>query len=286
MKESKHGLFICLNGVITSAESARISPFDRGFLYGDGLFETIRCYRGRPLFLEEHLERLFSSARALDISLSDNVPWAHWIQETLSANGLHNSIARIKIVVSRGEVDQYGLLKSGEPTIIVYALPCALPTSEEYRTGYRLMIAPVGYSPPLARQKTLNYLYYEHMRAEAHRNDCDDAVLLDPDGYVTESTKASLLIEMNGDYILPSSDYKLLGITETVVERILDRKYIVTRQDIRPEELAEADAVYVLNSIVLVMPVREIVDVGTFAADGRQAEFLREELSRQAGKSH
>ena len=142
---------VYLNGRFFPIEEARISPLDRGFLYGDGIFTTIRAEQGHVLYLKDHLERLRQSLTELKLPLSSSVEeWEATLAELLQRNRLEKEIASLKIVVTRGQSAMLGLPETGQATVVVYARRYEPPQPSTYQTGYRLHVFRDGFSPPLS----------------------------------------------------------------------------------------------------------------------------------------
>lgn len=251
---------VWLNGSFLPSDEACVSPLDRGFLYGDGFFETIRARDGRPLYLREHLERLYASLSAFHIALAPPVPeWAQIIESLLRQNGLVRGAASIKILVSRGIEPSPGLPSIVRPTVCVFANGYVPPPPEEYEKGWGLHILTEGFSPPLAAHKSLNYLYF--MAARQAALDCGrrEAVLLDRDGNVSETSAGSLLARTGGRWWTPQSACQLPGITiRTVCSILLDAGDEVENRPAGPDDLLAAQTVWVLNSLIGIMPAAQI----------------------------
>ena len=152
--------FVWLNDNLIPLAQARVPVNDRGFLYGDGLFETLRAEAGRVLFLTEHLERLEASARTFRLPFPAKVPWQERLAQLLAANGLSRGPARVKILLTRGVAAGLGLPEECRPTLVIYAQPYTPPSPEEYAAGWPVVVFPEGRSTFVGRHKSLNYLFY------------------------------------------------------------------------------------------------------------------------------
>ena len=128
---------VFVNGQFLPISQATVSVQDRGLLYGDGLFETIRAEAGRPLWLGHHLARLAQSAAALNLTLPPDFPWEIKILELLQRNHLERHLAAVKILITRGEIATLGLPETDQPTIIIYARKYEPPPAEEYEWAGR-----------------------------------------------------------------------------------------------------------------------------------------------------
>jgi branched-chain amino acid aminotransferase len=212
---------VYLNGTTRSKEDATVSVYDHGYLYGDGVFEGIRVYDGRIFKLEEHLERLYDSARhiLLEIPLSRDA-MRDAIVSTVRASGLRE--AYIRPVVSRGPGD-LGIdpRKCPAPTVVIIVDTIRLYPKEAYERGLRMITASVRRPSPDAlngRIKSLNYLNNILARIEANQAGVDEALMLTPDGYVCECSADNIFLVTHGRVWTPASHLGLLsGVTRGVV---------------------------------------------------------------------
>jgi branched-subunit amino acid aminotransferase/4-amino-4-deoxychorismate lyase len=261
------------NGTFCPIESVRISPLDRGFLYGDGLFETIRLQKGKPLWLSEHLDRLKKSLSFFNIKsvgeFFDMEKAGEIIDELCRKNPHLGEVARLKIIVTRGTNPTLGLpelrfvdntLRHG-PTVLFMATPYTPPSEADYNRGWTAKILHGRYSPPLGAHKTLNYLFFLWAKEQARSDGFHEAIIEDLNGHIAEASTASLLVFINGVWIFPQSQWKLPGVTEGIIARFLEEDGEKT--EIRPVYkwgLLQADVVWLLNSMVGIMPVCRIDD--------------------------
>lgn len=274
---------VWLNGQFIPAGQAVISPFDRGFLYGDGLFETMRAQHGTVLYLEEHLERLRESAEFLRIKCKLSLRWQHLFRELLHRNGLDHGIAAAKIVLTRGIAPGMGLPAEHGPTLCLMVHAYNGPDSSTYGHGWKLAVFPQGYSPPLSRHKSLNYLYYMLARQYALDRDADEAVILDSVGNVAETAAGSLFIRIDDSWWRPASQYQLRGTTTELISTLLAAKGSpVTPRDLRPDDLSSAGTIWVVNSLMGIMPIREVEGHPIPFPAAEEAAWLRDALFRQA----
>jgi branched-chain amino acid aminotransferase len=250
---------VWLNDGFIILSKARISPLDRGFQYGDGLFETIRADNGKVWCLADHLQRLTASAAELRIPFSKQHEWEAIIQRLIRRNNLEEKAARVKIVLTRGEAPGLGLPQAARPTVLVTADEYHAPTQEQYRNGWNLHVFRQGYAPPLARHKSLNYLYFMAARQAATDAGCDEALILSPDGTVAETAAGSLLIEMDGQWLIPEGACLLPGTAQGRVRAIMSESgLIVQKRVITLDDLERVQSALVTNSLMGIIPVREI----------------------------
>ncbi len=215
------GLVTYINGVFVPKDEARVSVYDHGYLYGDGVFEGIRAYNGRVFRLEQHLDRLEASARylMLGIPLSRDELRAA-ILETVRRSGLRD--AYIRPVISRGTGD-LGLdpRKCKAATVVVIVDTIQLYPQDAYERGLRAITATTRKIRPDAlspQAKTLNYLNNIMARLEANRAGVDEALMLSGDGYVCECSADNVFVVHNGEIWTPPTFLGILpGITRDAV---------------------------------------------------------------------
>ena len=215
------GLVTYVNGAFVPKEEAKISVYDHGYLYGDGIFEGIRAYGGRVFRLEQHLDRLYDSARflMLEIPLSrDEMREA--ILETARRSGLRD--AYIRPVISRG-VGDLGLdpRKCKTATVVIIVDTIQLYPKEAYERGLRAVTATTRKTRPDAlspQAKTLNYLNNIMARLEANQAGADEAIMLTGDGYVSECTADNFFLVRRGEVWTPPAFLGILkGVTREAV---------------------------------------------------------------------
>lgn len=273
-----------LNGSFLPVQEAALSPLDRGFLYGDGVFETLRAQDGSLLFLEDHVARLRSSLEALRIEVDLNWDVEGAFGQLLRRNGLEGGAASAKIMVSRGVEPAPGLPAASHPTVCLCTQRYNVPDPAMYETGWRLHVFTEGFSPPLARHKTLNYLYFLTARQAALDMGAHEAVILDPHGRVAETSAGCILARTGGRWWTPATPYRLAGITLGKVSKLMkEMGWGVEERSTTLEALLTADTIWILSSLMLIMPVAKVEHspVGDLAA--LQASFLREALLAQRG---
>jgi len=251
--------FVWLNDHLIALDQARVSVNDRGFLYGDGLFETLRADDGRVQFLAEHLERLRASAHAFRLPFPGNAPWQDRLAQLLAANGLSRGPARVKILLSRGEAPGLGLPPSSRPTLVIWAQPFTPPSSEAYAAGWPVVVFPQGRSTFLGQYKSLNYLFYLAARQFALDQGAKEALILEADGLVSEGAATSLVYLHQGRYCTPASASALPGVTLTVFGRgLAARGLTLNGHPTSVAQLLNADGLWLANSLMGLMPVAAI----------------------------
>ena len=267
---------IYFNGALVPQQEARLSPFDRGFLYGYGLFETMRSYGGRVFRLDRHLARMMHSAEKLGLAPAlDPVELEQAIFQTLDANKL--SDARIRLTVSAGAGERKLVPPtSGKATIIVIAERLVLP-SRIYEKGVRAAIVGLrrNSQSPLSGIKSLNYLDSLIAQSQALALGADEAIMLNEKGLVAEGSTSNVFLVITDKLFTPSRESGILpGITrEAVLELAHATGIEAVAGDIRPSDLVHADEVFLTSSVREIVPV-VMVD-GKAIGSGRLGEVTR-----------
>lgn len=256
-------LLVYVNGKYYPKSEAKISVYDHGFLYGDGVFEGIRAYNGSVFKLKEHINRLYKSAKAIMLNISmtkDEMIGA--IIETLKKNRLRD--AYIRLVVSRGPGD-LGLdpRKCSKPTIIIITDRIKLHDGSARKEGLTAIISWVKRDPVDATThevKSLNYLNSILAKIEANNADVDEAICLNKEGFICEGVAENLFAVVDGVVITPpTSTGALRGITRNVVIRIAKKLgFEVAKKEITPADLFLADEIFFTGTAAEVVPVKEI----------------------------
>jgi branched-chain amino acid aminotransferase len=251
---------VSLNGRLTPARRAVVSIFDRGLLYGDGIFETIRAYHGRLFRFEDHMRRLERSARGIALRLPHHPRWyRRQLLRLLAATRLSDAL--IRLTVTRG-VGPPGLdpPRAARPMVIIVARPFSGYPAARYRRGARVITAairrpPAAAAPPHA--KHLNYMVNILAKQEAIRRRADDALLLSSAGHLCEGTTSNLFFVRGRILSTPSTATGLLeGITRRVILELARRLRIPVRQGcFAPSALLAADEAFLANTSYEVMPV-------------------------------
>jgi branched-chain amino acid aminotransferase len=250
---------VFINGEFLPASQATVSVQDRGLLYGDGLFETIRAEAGRPLWLRQHLARLTQSAAALKLVPPPDFPWESRIRELLQRNGLESGLAAVKILMTRGEIAALGLPETERPTIIIYARHYEPPTAEEYRTGWPVVSFPERRSSFLGKHKSLNYLFCLAARQYAVDRGGREGLILEADGTVAEGSTAAVLWQDNGRLCIPEAGSALASVTITVLQEACRRLGVtITAAPVTAARLAATQGVWLANSLIGLLPVASL----------------------------
>ncbi len=264
-----------VEGRLSPPEEAVVPVLDRGFLYGDSVYEVVRTYRGRPFELQRHLERMDRTAQRIALALPARERIVKELQRTLDAAGNPESYARI--IVTRG-VGKFGLglhNAEGLNRLIILVRPLELPAPEMYERGLSMAVVKTRRNPPQALDpalKTGNYLNNILALREAHDAGCDDAILLDLQGRVTEATTSNIFFVQRGVMITPPLSLGMLeGVTRHLAIEVARGEGILVREEPHgPEALAAADEVFVTSTIREVMPVTSL----SFLESGEQKRVV------------
>lgn len=257
------GQWVYLNEEYVPKEKAKISVFDHGFLYGDGVFEGIRAYGGRVFKLDEHLERLFSSAKAisLKIPLSQD-ELKERILKTLRKNKLID--AYVRVIISRGEGD-LGLdpRKCSYPQVIIITDKISIYPEKLYQEGLQVVVVPTRRNISSAldpRIKSLNYLNNILAKIEATARGAPEAIMLNQEGYVAECTGDNIFIVEKGVLITPPPWVGALkGITRDVVIQLARKEGISVEERVfTPFDIYCSDECFLTGTAAEIIPVTRV----------------------------
>jgi branched-chain amino acid aminotransferase len=250
---------VFVNGQFLPASQATVSVQDRGLLYGDGLFETLRAEAGQPVWLDHHLARLAQSAAVINLTPPGDFPWESRIRELLQRNGLGRGLAAVKILITRGEIAALGLPETDQPTIILYAKPYEPPPSEEYRCGWPVVSFPERRTSFLGKHKSLNYLFCLAARQYAVDRGGREGLILEADGAVSEGSTTAVLWQGEDRFCTPLADSALASVTLTRLREALSRQgHVLRAKPVTPELLAAAPGVWLANSLIGLLPVASL----------------------------
>jgi branched-chain amino acid aminotransferase len=251
---------IFLDGKFVPEEDAKVSVFDHGLLYGDGIFEGIRFYNGGVFRLEQHLERLWDSARSICLE----IPMSHSemteaVLETIRKNDLRDGY--IRLIVTRG-VGNLGLnpAQCKRPSVIIIATTIALYSKEMYQKGLTVVTVATRRTGPGALNpavKSLNYLNNVMARIEANLAEADEALMLNDQGCIAECTADNIFVIKRGEIFTPPiTAGALRGITRAVVFEIAAELGIkISETDISRHDVFIADECLLSGTAAEVIPV-------------------------------
>ena len=251
---------IYLDGKFVDEADAKVSVFDHGLLYGDGVFEGIRLYGGNVFRLDEHLERFEYSARAimLDLPLT-RAEWSHAVCETCRVNGLTDGY--IRLVATRG-VGDLGLAPwlCSKPSYFVIASKISLYPAEHYEKGLAIVTVPtrrVGPGAFPSTVKSLNYLNNILAKIEARQAGALEGIMLNDQGYVAEATADNVFIVHKGELLTPApSQGALKGVTRsTIIDVARDLNIVLREANLTRYDLWCSDECFLTGSGAEVIPV-------------------------------
>ena len=271
-------MWVYLNDRIVQAERARVSVFDSGFLYGDGVFETVRVYDGRPVWLDRHLARLADACKQVRLPLPDK-PWPAIFQKVIDRNQLDHAL--IRLTLSRGPIFPSPLSafseKEGEgqgegderdergqtTTIVLFHRPLPHVTPSQRRKGIRLTLTTIRRLSPRShptQAKTLNYLNNLLTKREATECGAFDGLMVTTDGYVAECSMNNVFFIKDRTLYTPSLACGVLpGITRGVVLDMAPALGLQPREGrYRPAFLYKADECFLTGSGTGILPVQAI----------------------------
>jgi len=256
-------LKIYIDGKLIDKQDAKISVFDHGLLYGDGVFEGIRAYKCLVFKLKEHIDRLYESAHTIMLSIPlSKQEMAAAVVETLKANDLAD--AYIRLVVTRG-VGDLGMdpRKCPKPSVIIITDKIKLYPEQLYRDGLKIITVPTvrNLSEALNPQiKSLNYLNNIMAKIEAVNSGVEEAILLNSLGFVTECTGDNIFVVKNGEVYTPPQYMGLLrGITrDTVLDLGRAAKISMREQIMTRHEIFNADEMFLTGTAAEIIPVVQV----------------------------
>lgn len=251
-----------INGSIRDEADATISVFDRGFLYGDSVYEVMRTANGRTVDQDAHLDRLERSAASIALPLPARADTEAAIEATLAAAGNPDSYVRVVVTRGSGAIGLDVALAEA-PTTIVIVRPLVLPDAELYEKGVAVQIVEVQRTPRRAVDpgvKSGNYLNNILALAEARRKGAYEALMCDVDGRVAEGSTSNVFVVRGDALITPALEIGLLaGITrQRIIELARDAGITVIEGALTPEEVCDADEVFLTSSIRGVLPAARV----------------------------
>ena len=276
------GLLICLNGKLVPEEKAVVSVFDHGLLYGDGVFEGIRAYNGRVFRLEEHIRRLYRSAKTILLQIGITPEeMTRKILETLKANKLRD--AYIRVVVTRGKGD-LGLdpRKCPRSTYFIITHKIQLYPEELCRKGMDIITVPTrrnGVEMMTPAVKSLNYLNNIMAKIEGNNAGVSEALMLNEEGLALECTGDNIFLVRGKELVTPSLYLGILeGITRDVVMGLASKVGLISRElPFTRHDLFNADEVFLTGTAAEIVPITKID--GRSIANGKPGPYTGKLIS-------
>lgn len=273
---------VFVNGEFLPESKARISPFDHGLLYGYGVWDTVLTCNGYIFRLEEHIDRLLLSARALGLV----VPWSkdqlkQIVIETVGRNRLSNAYA--KFLITKGPGPPLITAECEKPSLVVLVHPSEPPVPPELTKGKKAVIVSIRSIPPQCgiepRIKQLNYLNRGLMIAEAKRAGADYALVMDINGFVVEGATQNLFIVRNKVICTPPLQSVLDGVTRRMIFEIAEKRgHSIVEGTMTPYDVYVADEVFITATAVGgIIPITEVDGrpIGTHSPGGITKELLQ-----------
>jgi branched-chain amino acid aminotransferase len=235
-------------------DSEAVFPInDLGLLRGYGCFDFMRTYNGKVIFVKDHVQRLFRSARQIGIDLPvSETELIHWVEETLKHNPPVES--NVRILVTGGSSPDF-ITPQDRPRIAIMVAPLTQYPQTWYTDGAKIITVPYARAIPGA--KSIDYIRAIMVLAEARQKGAIEAVYLDPAGWVREGTTCNIFAFIDGRLATPGTGI-LNGITRQKVLELAEKDYTIDIREIHRSELARADEVFITSSNRLIVPIARV----------------------------
>jgi branched-chain amino acid aminotransferase len=277
--------FVDINGITTSAQDAKISVFDRGFLYGDAVYEVTRSYDGVLFQAEAHMQRLMKSAKRIGMDLKKD---CDSLVKDLYRVHAHSKLANayVRLQVSRGEGPI--TLDPRAPAhcnFVTFVKPYTPFDALFYRDGCRVHVSRIHRNSKQALDpniKSGNYLNNILAMAEGTKSDAHETLMVNHEGYLTEGCTSNFFLVKNNTLITPSDDFDILfGITRKAILEIAERLGIAVQQrGVKCQELYDCNEAFLSSSTREIMPVREFDDYKVSEGAGPITQMLIKEYKK------
>lgn len=280
-------MLVYLDGRFIPREQAMVSVFDHGFLYGDGIYETMRAYSGKIFLLDKHLLRLRRSAEAIGLLLPLGYEeMGEVLNESLRVNKLNDAYVRIQISRGPGEIGLDPAL-CPTPTMVVVAKPFHDYPTEQYENGASVAVVQTRRNHPLALNpaiKSTNFLNNILAKIESLKKNAYEGIMLNWEGYVAEGTISNVFLVKKNVLSTPHVDTGILeGVTRGLVLYLAKKERIQTREALlRPKDLYEADECFITNTTIEVLPVVSVD--GRMVGDGRPGPVTKALMQAYSGE--
>ncbi|MEW6171280.1 MAG: aminotransferase class IV [Candidatus Omnitrophota bacterium] len=240
---------VWLNGKIISEDKVCISINDPGFLYGYGLFETMRAYKRKIFALEEHLKRLQQGIRTIDLKIDKKIDFKKIMDEVLKVNPRYQN-SRLRLNIWQAE----------KGVSILVSLKEYVMHDEKYKIGFKTIITKkvfINEKDIISQIKSMNRLIYQLAYQEAKLNSADEALILNTCGFLSDGSRTNIFLVKKNCLFTPSlTSGCLSGITRKLVINLAKiNKIKIIEKNILPEEIFKADEVFLTNSLIEIMPV-------------------------------
>ncbi|MBN1643662.1 MAG: aminotransferase class IV [Dehalococcoidales bacterium] len=249
-----------LNGKLIPRRKAKVSVLDYGFLFGFGLYETIRAYNGKPFRLDSHIARMRYSADKLGILVKPQ-EIRQAVADTVKANGFNDTRIRITVSIGEGTVKP-DLASCKEPTVAVLVTEYKPPAQGKYKNGFKVIVSSIRRNSlsPVTYMKSANTMESMLARRESRERGADEALFLNEKGVLTEASGSNIFLVKDGVLITPRFESGILpGVTRVVIFELANSLGIkVKEKNVRLDELLQADEAFITNSLIEVVPVTEV----------------------------
>lgn len=255
---------VYLNGALVPRAHAKLSINDHGFLYGFGLFQTMRAYKGKIFMLDRHVKRLKDAAQITGMGKKvTGLDLEKACVDTVNMNGLED--ARVRLTVTNGEGTALPWVDAGgPPTVLVTAVPYTPHSKEKYEEGFKVGIASVRRSrqDALSSLKSLNYLANVVARMEVAGRGMDEALLLNEDGYIAEGGGSNIFFVRSGRIVTPGANSGIIpGVTrELVMELANSLGIILSEGTVGKPIFKQCEEAFMTNAMIEIMPVTTMSD--------------------------
>jgi len=277
---------VYVNGDLVAGGDAVVSVFDRGLLYGDGLFETVRVYGGRPFALADHLERLRRSAAMLGFAVP-RLPWQRVVRSLLDRNGLAAADAWVRVIVTRGS--GWPNLRPPprpRPTVIVVAAAIDPALRRAQRRGVRVHLLPFAREGFLSEHKLLDYVPALLGKRFAARHDAYEGLYVNAEGLVTEGTTSNVFVWERSVLVTPPVTGILPGVTRRLVTEVAASVGVAVEERPLPaRRVLRAREAFLTSSVAEIVPIvqvdAQVVGTGQPGARTRQLQARYREVTRE-----
>lgn len=255
---------IYINGTLVPRSEAHISVSDHGFLYGYGLFQTVRAYNGKLFLLDRHIKRLHEAAEVIGLGKKvAELDLEKACLDTLKANELQD--ARVRLTVTNGDGAALPWVEAGgAPNIVVTAVPYTPFTAQKYDEGFKVGIASVRRSRQsvVSSMKSINYLLNVMARMETAGRGLDEALLLNDDGFIAEGGGSNIFFVKDSKLVTPGLNSGIIpGVTREVVIELADSLgIIVSEGTVGIGVIRKCDEAFMTNALIEIMPVTAFSD--------------------------
>jgi branched-chain amino acid aminotransferase len=279
--------FVFLNGRIVDASRATVSVYDRGLLYGDGLFETMRAYKGTAFAIEDHFHRMRTSADILGLPIP-NLDWQAIITELLEKNELTRHDAWVRLTITRGPAQPRVLPPDlAKPTTILMVRPLDPEIAEFQKRGVKIALLPFSRHGFIPEHKSLNYLPAVVGKVLASYHGAYEGIFVRNDHILTEGTTTSVFIARDGALWTSPEGGILPGVTRRLIIELAQRHGLrVVEHEISTTDLRLADEAFLTSSMIEIIPVIAVDEAPVGSGKPGPATVKLQKLYRGSVKTY